>query len=223
MTDIILVPGAWHGGWVWERLIGHLPNDRTRAVAVDLPATSGGEPATLADHAAHLHAVIAEADDDVVVVAHSYSGLVVQQALAVGSLRPSHVIFLDAWLGSDGDSMFSLAPEPVAEFWRASIVDDHLPPPAPELVGITDAVHAAWLAARLTPQPLRTFTDPIRLHGHWLPCPATAVVCEPATIIPFASWARAQRLPVVPLRSGHNAMVTVPAELADVIVTASGF
>ena len=61
MTDIVLVHGAWHGAWVWERLIGHLPADRTRPIAVDLPpAGPSGEPATLLDHAAHLHAVIAD-------------------------------------------------------------------------------------------------------------------------------------------------------------------
>lgn len=222
MTDVILVHGAWHGAWVWERLIAHLPADRTRPIAVELPATVNGAPATLDDHAAHLHTVIAAAGSDAVVVAHSYSGLVVQQALAQGSLRPRHVVFVDAWLGNDGDSMFSLAPAQAGDFWRDSVVDGQIPPPSPELVGVTDSGDAAWLAARLSPQPVRTFTDPIHLPGEWLPCDATAVVTEPATMFPFETWARAHALPLLRLCSGHDAMVTVPAALADAVVTATG-
>lgn len=222
MTDIVLVPGAWHGAWAWERLIGHLPADRTRAAAVDLPAQVNGDPATLDDHAAHLHAVIAAAADDAVVVAHSYGGLVLQQTLASSALRPGHVVFVDAWLGDDGDSMFSLAPAPAVDYWRAGAVDGQIPPPPPQLAGVTDPDDAAWLAARMTPQPLRTFTDPIRLTGDWLACDATAVVCEPATLFPFEAWARAHAQPLVRLRSGHDAMVTVPAELADIVVAVSG-
>lgn len=73
------------------------------------------------------------------------------------------------------------------------------------------------LRDRLTDQPWATFDDPLHLPGPWLRCPAHAVVCDPPSGIPFEQWAADRGVPVQRLKSGHDAMITVPHELARVL------
>lgn len=66
MTTYVLVHGACHGAWVWDRVVPLLP---ARAVAPHLYDDAG-----LADHAGQVAEVLEGADDDVVLVGHSYAG-----------------------------------------------------------------------------------------------------------------------------------------------------
>jgi pimeloyl-ACP methyl ester carboxylesterase len=223
MTDVILVHGAWHGGWAWDRVVPFLEAAGHRAVAVDLPATGpDGHGATLADHADVLRRAVEEAPAAPAVVAHSYGGLVAQAALAATNAPVGKLVLLDAWLGDDGDSLMSLAPDWAAGYWKSTRTSgeagDTIPPPPPELVGVTDPDDAAMLQARLTDQPWATFNDPLSLPGDWLRSPSVAVVCHPPSGIPFEEWARVRGLPVVRLESGHDAMITVPGPLAEILV-----
>lgn len=222
VTDVLLVPGAWHGAWAWDRLLPLLAAAGYRPRTVDLPVTGAdGRGAGLQDHADHLRVAVESAPGPPVVVVHSYSGLVAQAALAAASRPVAHLVLLDAWLGADGDSMLSLAPQAFADHWRAGRVagqlGDTLPPPSPGFVGVTDPADVALLTERLTPQPWATFEDPLRLPGPWLRAPTTAIVCEPASL-PFERWAADRGLPVHRIVSGHDAMLTEPAALADLLL-----
>jgi pimeloyl-ACP methyl ester carboxylesterase len=223
VTRLILVHGAWHGGWVWDRVVPHLRAAGHDPVAIDLPATSpSGLGSRLADHAAALAAAVESSPGPPAVVAHSYAGLVAQAALASSAAPVDRLVLLDAWLGDDGDSMLSLAPNWAADHWRATRVPDRLgdalPPPPPELVGVTDPADAAMLAARLVDQPWRTFEDRLRLPGPWLRSPTHAIVCDPPSGMPFEQWAADRGLPVTRIRTGHDAMITAPEDLARMLV-----
>ena len=223
MTDVILVHGAWHGGWAWDRVAPLLKAAGHRPVAIDLPAAGpDGRGATLADHANVLRRAVEASPRPPAVVAHSYAGLVAQAALAATRAPVERLVLLDAWLGDDGDSLLSLAPEWAAGYWRSTRTSrpdgDTIPPPPPELVGVTDPDDAAMLQTRLVDQPWATFDDPLSLPGDWLRAPASAIVCHPPSGIPFEEWAQARGLLVVRLESGHDAMITVPDALAEVLL-----
>ena len=47
-ATVVLVHGAWHGGWCWERIVDRLSAGGVRAVAVDLPG-HGGDPGPMSD------------------------------------------------------------------------------------------------------------------------------------------------------------------------------
>ncbi|MCA2224657.1 alpha/beta fold hydrolase [Nonomuraea aurantiaca] len=155
----------------------------------------------------------------VVLVGHSYGGLVIRQVADLRPERVDHVITVEGWVGGDGDSMFSLAPEGFVEFVRASADGWQVPAPAPALFGITDPADAAWLQERLRPQPLRTFTEGARLTGAVDQVPGTGVYCRPQTFA-FDRFAEAVGYRTVALDGPHDVLLTDPGAVAAVLLRA---
>jgi pimeloyl-ACP methyl ester carboxylesterase len=221
MTEILLVPGAWHGAWAWDRVVPLLAAAGHRPRPLDLPPVVDGRGAGLQDHVDHLRTIIDAAAAPPAVVAHSYAGLVAQAAVAASSREVAHLVLVDGWLGEDGDSMLDLAPSPVADRWRADRVPgpggDVLPPPSPKFVGVREPADVALLEQRLTPQPYATFADRVQLTARWRRAPTTAIVCDPPSMLPFERWATERDLPVRRITSGHDVMITRPAELAELL------
>lgn len=220
--DLILVHGAWHGGWAWDAVVPLLESAGHQPIATELPLRGPGDaPATLDEHARVVGAALADARAGAVVVAHSYAGLVVQQALALGvEAELEHIVYVDAWLGWDGDSILGLAPPALASFWRDQHADGWLPAPTPEQLGVTDPEQSAWLTPRLVPQPWATFTDPLKgvPDRHTDGPSASAIVMAPGNGVPFADFATGHGLPITWMTSGHDAMLTHPDELAKLIL-----
>ncbi|MGN9841966.1 alpha/beta fold hydrolase [Nonomuraea sp. H19] len=222
MTIFVLVHGAWHGPWAWERLtpLLHQAGVRTMTPALTLEGDAGLDT--------HVHEVLtaldaaATVDEDVVLVGHSYAGLVVRQAT---DLRPdlvNHVILVDGWAGGDGASMFSLAPDTFVNAIRASADSRHIPAPPPASFGVTDPDNARWLASRLRPQPLRTFAEATRLRGAVDRIPGTAIHCRPQSY-PFDSFAGAIGYRSIALDGPHDVMLTHPQALARLLLDAHAF
>src|SRR3974390_2057450 len=82
MTTAVLVHGAWHGGWCWDRVVPGLRARGVRAMAPDMPGHGAdAEPLTdLHGDAARIREVVEDIDDDVVLVGHSYGGAVISEA-----------------------------------------------------------------------------------------------------------------------------------------------
>lgn len=218
MTTFVLVPGAWHGGWAWDRVVPFLERAGARTVAVDLTLDTD---VGLATHVAEVVAAIeATGDDEVVLVGHSYAGLVVRQAADSRPRRVAHLVVVEGWVGADGASMLTLAPDWFVAGIRAAAGDGPLiPAPPAAMVGIDDPDDAAWLGLRLRPHPLRTFTEPTRLTGAVDAIPGTAIVCLPQ-VLPFAQLAERVGYPTVTLPGPHDVPLTDPGGLADLLLAA---
>jgi len=118
-----LVHGAWHGAWCWERLLGPLAARGHRAVAMDLPAED--VDAGLDANADVIVSALDGVDDDVVVVAHSLSGLVAPLGAARRPVRS--IAYLAAFVPEEGQSMddqFAASPEPILIFTSRPTVDE---------------------------------------------------------------------------------------------------
>ncbi|GGN85049.1 esterase [Actinoplanes lobatus] len=223
MTTFVLVHGAWHAPWAWDRVVPLLHAAGMRTLTPDLTAA--------ADQGLHDHvqAVVAAVDgivagrDDIVLVGHSYAGLVVREAADQRPDAVAHIVLVDGWAGPDGSSMFDLAPDTFVTAVRAAAEAQgdsrRIPAPPPAAFGIVDPDTAAGLAARLLPQPIRTFTEPTRLTGAVDRIAGTAIYCRPQTF-PFARLGADVGYRTVALDGPHDVMLTHPEPLTRLLLDA---
>ena len=92
------------------------------------------------------------------------------------------------------------------------------------VLGVTDQADVDWLQPKLTPHPWKTYTDPLRLTGAGTEVPATFIECVDWMRVfrAQADRAREQGWPVHELNTGHEAMVTAPKALADLLLECAG-
>jgi pimeloyl-ACP methyl ester carboxylesterase len=173
MSDIVLIHGAFHGGWCWRDVAARL---RGAGHAVFTPTLTGlGERSHLAGPGVDLDTHIAdvvnaiewEELDGVVLVGHSYGGMPVTGAADRLSGRLAALVYLDAMIPEDGQSALA----------ARSADPGYVPLPEPDDGGTVPPYDAAffgldgdlarWVDRRLTPHPLATMTQPIRLTGAW--------------------------------------------------------
>jgi pimeloyl-ACP methyl ester carboxylesterase len=170
---------------------------------------------------------------DAILVGHSYGGLVIAGAAERTPARLGHLVYLDALVPADGDTWRSVAPDPPRwAAWDEAAARDGggwlLQHPGEDGLrgwGVTDPADLAWAAPRLTPQPIGTSREPVRLGN-----PAAAAL--PRTYVwasykptgdRFARFREAARAPGSGWRyreveGGHDAMVTHPREIADLLL-----
>ncbi|QYG93879.1 alpha/beta hydrolase [Iamia sp. SCSIO 61187] len=229
MGSFVLVHGAWHGGWCWDRVTTRLVGAGHTVIAPDLTGLGADAAALdrhvgLGTHVDDVTAVLEQAVEPVVLVGHSYAGFVVRQAADRRPEAVAQLVLLDAWFGADGQSLFDRAPAWFRDALSASAARDgdgwRLPPPPPSLVGVDDPADVAWVAPLLTDHPLRTFTDPTVLSGAVDAVPTRAITVAPESL-PFRAWAAEAGWAVTTLATGHDAMVTAPDALAAALTDAA--
>ena len=234
MSTFVLVHGAWHGGWCWDRVA---PRLRAAGHDVHAPTLTGlSERGHLLSPQVgldtHVEDVVRLLDvlalRDVVLVGHSYAGQIVT---AVADRRPGAIarrVYLDAFVGEDGETAVSLQPETVAHHWSESAAGQGfgwlVPVRKLEVLGVTDPADVEWLTPKLTPHPWKTYTDRLRLTGAGERVPAAFIECVSWMRVfrSQAARARAKGWPVHELPTGHEAMVTAPKELADLLHRLAG-
>ncbi|WP_119269337.1 alpha/beta fold hydrolase [Taklimakanibacter deserti] len=228
----VLVHGAWHGGWCWARVAERLRGAGHRVLTPTL--TGHGERAHLLTPEVGLDTFIQdiiaalETDEvtDAVLVGHSLAGGPITGAADRVPERIAHLIYLDAALPQDGESVFSrYAPEIVAE--RRKLAQETsggltLPAPPPASFGVTAKEDAAWLAHNLRPEPFRGFEDRLHLqHPFGNGRKITYIACVKPTYPPAApAHDHARRQPgwqYLELATGHDAMILAPVELSDML------
>jgi pimeloyl-ACP methyl ester carboxylesterase len=183
MATFVLVQPAWMGGWCWNRVALQL---RELGHEVYAPTLTGlGERAHLASPdvglATHLEDVVSvvffEDLNDVVLVGTSSGGTVITGVASRIPGRIASLVYLDAFLPSDGQCTLDLLPtdrrgaleklvETEGDGW---LLPRFAPPPWPvilrsEVWQVTDDSDVEWIVPRLRPTPFRHFTDPVRLE-----------------------------------------------------------
>jgi pimeloyl-ACP methyl ester carboxylesterase len=163
-----------------------------------------------------------------VLVGHSYGGMVLAGVADRIAERLAHLVYLDAFVPADGQALFDVLLPSRRELYRQQAREQgegwRVPAPPPEALGVTDEARARWLAARLTPQPLQTFEQPVRLtDAAAAALPRTYVHCTAGPVAPsfapFAARARAEPgWRYRELATGHDAMLTAPEALAGLLL-----
>lgn len=168
----LLCHGAWSGGWAWKKMHPLMVQAGHRLVA---PTYTGlGERAHLANPAIDLEThiqdilnVIAFEDlNDIVLLGHSYGGMVATGVADRARERVTQLIYLDAFVPRDGQSLFDLNEGGREAMRKAAAAGDgyRIPPnpPPPD----TPQADLDWLNARRVPMPIKCFEARLRLeHG----------------------------------------------------------
>jgi pimeloyl-ACP methyl ester carboxylesterase len=228
---IVLVHGAWGGAWIWRRVLGPLRAAGHEVHAVTL--TGDGERAHLLSPAitlrTHIDDVVgmieAEALRDVVLVGHSYGGMVITGAadhlLARDATALRHLVYVDAMVPLPGEGWGQHhSPEVVAARTAAAAAHHHaLPPPDPADFGL-QGEDRDWLLRRQVPHPFGPYRDPLAFDAErWARVPRTFIDChQPAYPTLAAMRARVRQLPgfaVIEMATGHCPMVSEPQALAE--------
>jgi pimeloyl-ACP methyl ester carboxylesterase len=224
MTRFVLVPGAWHGGWVWQRLRTIL---EARGNSVVTPTLTGlGDLAHLAtpetgleDHVQDIVEVLTTAAHGATfLVAHSYAGIPATVAADRVPQRLSGIIYLDAQVPHNGQRGFDAWPGAEAVYREASRLRGHgwlIPPPPDETFGIRSVRDLDWVRRQLTPHPLKTFDDRVALIHRRAPVSAGAIVC---TADQSGNAIATDGMPTLRIDAGHDAMVSEPGLLANTLL-----
>ena len=229
----VLVHGAWHGGWCWRRVADRLTAAGHRVFCPTL--TGLGERAHLLTREVNLGTHIAdvvgllEAEElnDVVLVGHSYGGIVITGVAARAKPRLRQLVYLDSAIVEDGATWASIGlPEVVAERRKAAQESSggvSLPVPKAEVFGLRRPEEIAWVQRRLTPHPFGGFEQTMRWGGPvGNGLPKVYVDCtEPAYagLAPVKERYRGKPgWPFVEIRTGHDAMVSAPEETAKLLL-----
>ncbi|RKR88942.1 pimeloyl-ACP methyl ester carboxylesterase [Micromonospora pisi] len=222
--SVLLVHGAWHGPWVWQSLVEQLPDIDIHTVA--LPS-SGNDPAALGDlydDAAVVKAAVAAIDGPVVVVAHSYAGAPVTEALSAAE-NVLRIVYLAAFQLDVGDSLFSSAGGVAPPWWEVHEQAElkgkgHIKASQPREVfyGDVDPEIAEQAVAQLGLQGWASTQQPLT-RAAWQTIPSTYIICEADNAIPpFVQELMAKRAErVLRMNSSHSPFLSQPAELAALI------
>ena len=228
----VLPHGSWHGGWCWARVAEPL---RAQGHRVYTPTLTGlGERSHLLSKDVTLDTWITdlvsvlEWEDlvDVMLVGHSFGGVVITGAADRAPRRIGHLVYLDSLILRDGESAFSTFPPDVAAARRklaeASPGGLSVAVPPPSVFGVTDPGDLAWLQARCTPHPLATYENKLTLKnpvGNGKPATYIAMKPDFASTAAGRTVAKAQReWRYIELDGAHDAMVTTPQALTDVLL-----
>jgi pimeloyl-ACP methyl ester carboxylesterase len=229
----VLVHGAWHGGWCWKKL---RPLLEQAGHPVFTPTLTGlGDRRHLLNPTiglrTHVEDVcnLLELEDlsDVVLVGHSYAGMVVSGVAAAVPQRIDRLVYLDAFLPQDGKSLNDYVPAMVPGYERsvAATGDGWRLPFAGaltlEALGITEPADIAWMEPRMGDQPYRTFIDPVAAPERTLGKLERVYILSSSRphYLAAAERARALGFSIVNVPgAGHDVMVTRPAELAGALL-----
>lgn len=110
----ILIHGAWHGAWCWYKVVPEMAKMGYKAIAIDLPShgkdTTHPEIVTFRMYVDKVKEIANNINGEVILVGHSMSGTVISQAAEeLGIHKVNKLVYLDAFLPKNGESVSTLA------------------------------------------------------------------------------------------------------------------
>jgi len=234
MATYVLVHGGGHGGWCYQPVARRL---RSAGHEVYTPTLTGlGERSHLVSPAIdldlHITDVVAalhyEDLRDVILVGHSYGGMVITGVADRAADRVGRIVYLDAATPVNGQSLVDVA-GPIIEATRPAgeVVDGVelvlLPSPDAGLFyGVTDPDVVAWMGDRLTGHPWACFAQPLRLANEaalWaipqyqIVCTSTVATRDPEVMEKLRAAGR-----LWDIDTGHDLMLTEPDAVTDALL-----
>jgi pimeloyl-ACP methyl ester carboxylesterase len=232
-ATFVLVHGAWHGGWCYARVADIL---RARGARVFTPTLTGlGERVHAADAAITLTTHVTDIVNvlryedlrEVVLCGHSYGGLVISGVVEAVPERVAALVYLDAFVPENGESLLDLVPETQrARQLEAAAANGGFVPPIPAANFGVNERDRAYVDAQCVPQPLETFRERLALTGARERV-AHKTYLRAGTYRSHPFDAARERFTGAPgwfveaIPSGHDVMLDAPGELSAALMAAA--
>jgi pimeloyl-ACP methyl ester carboxylesterase len=235
MATYVLVHGGGHGGWCYQRVARLL---RGCGHEVYTPTMTGvGERSHLVgpqvDLDMHIRDIVAvlhyEDLREVILVGHSYGGMVVTGVADRAAGRVGRLVYLDAANPVDGQSLVDVSGSYITWVRPLGRVVDGVelvmfPSPSDPgtMYGVTDPDDAAWMTERLTAHPWRCFEQPLKLTNEvaFSAIPQYHIVCTStlATRNPQLMGRARAAGRLWDIDTGHDLMITEPKFVAEALL-----
>jgi pimeloyl-ACP methyl ester carboxylesterase len=233
MRSYVLVHGGGHGGWCYQRVARIL---RSKGQEVYTPTLTGlGEREHLLSPAIDLDLQITDVvkllhfEDlrDVILVGHSYGGMIITGVADRATDRIGHMVYLDAANPKNGQSLVDVA-GPLMNLARKKgrVVDGIelvlYPGTDPmSFYGVTDPEQIEWMKPKLTPHPWKCFEQKLVLRNEaaMRRIPETHIVCTSTLAtrdVPALKASSNGR--VWDVDTGHDLMISEPEKVAELLL-----
>lgn len=223
-SAVILVHGAFQGGWVWDRILPKMKPYRVFCPTLRAPRENNSESHTnigLIDHINDVCDVIDKNNlSEIILVGHSYGGIVISGVAKLRTEKIDKLVYLDAPIPEDNQSLLDvLGPEAAEVFYSLAYQKNGewlVPSFPPAAFGLIEEADIQWASLRHTAQHLKTFTDPVSvLEKNNIP--TVYVQCLPGNSFTDQQGisAKVKEWQIVQIYSGHCPMITHPDLLAE--------
>ena len=236
MATFVLVHGAWFGGWCWQKVIPLLEAAGHEVYAPTLTglAERASELSPDVGLETHIQDVVGELVEKnlygVILVGHSYGAIVITGVVDAVPERIAHLVYLDTFVPRNGESLTDVSPVVIGLLRKQAQAHGDGYRVAPHgSYGVTKEPDRSWVLRSVTAQPLKTFEQPLHLKNPAIVSakPRTHIYCTGGSFFysfmqrivgrralpPTEAGWRLRQLP-----TGHCAMITMPRELADVLL-----
>ncbi len=238
MSTFVLVHGSWHDGSAWKAVIQHLEANGHQAFSPTIAGHGKGVNKNV-NHAQSTQSIVDYIIDkdltDIVLLGHSFGGTIIAKVAEAISDRIRRLIFLDAFVLNNGESLIdNVPPHSQALFdqlikesgdrtimlpfdiWRETFLND------------ADLNLAKSSYAQLSPEPYQPFIDKLDLKQFYsLPIPKSYLYCTEDNALPQGEWGWHPRMSnrlglfrLVQMPGSHEVIFSNPSGLAEKILEA---
>jgi len=233
MANFVLVHGLGLGGWCWDRVAARLREEGHQVFTPSLSGVAEHSHTNSADinldtHITDVANLLHWYDlEDVILVGHSYGGSVVTGAADRCQERLKALVYLDAFILEDGQSVMSMQPPHRVEYYDKLVAEQgegwKLYPNSAEFYGLSDVADQKWIDALSRPQSFATFTQPISLQQSGSPpyqrCYIWASGFDPSPFVQFAERVRNDSQWIYrEVPGGHMLMTSHPNEVVATLM-----
>jgi pimeloyl-ACP methyl ester carboxylesterase len=227
MANIVLIHGAYQGGWIWQRVASRLATAGHKVFAPSLDGCADRRHAlrpgiTTETHGAEIAELLFFEDlRDVVLVGTSSGGMVVCKAAELARERVGRLVFADALALFDGECIPDIVKRPTAVTTDLTTGPSREDAAARMFASLDDATKG-WALERYTPHPVAAMRDRVKLTDFWQQSWKADVIWCRRAVNPGEAHQRraAEKLGATwhELDTGHYPMLSAAEELAGLIV-----
>lgn len=233
MGNVILVHGAWHGGWCWKKVTPLLIAHDYKVFTPTLTGLGNkkhllSSKTNLTTHINDIvHFIRSEDLNDIVIVGHSYSGSVISGVAELEYQRIKKLVYLDAVSPLDGECTLDYFPSLSLLAIEMSVLDgvaSVVPAPPLKLFGIDDPKDIGWAKNLLSPMPLNCFKEKInisvsdKISKTYILCTIPVSGESEAAFRKAYSRFKSTGASCYTIDAPHDVMITHPCDLKDVLI-----